>query len=124
MKIQTFQDGEFIEERDIEGFTFPPNISQFNTEMLFSPSYMKLIANAGDNDAKTRLELLSVRLELKPLVTSEDLQIFKLIWDTLVSSVPEGVLTLGDAAEYNQLAESNNMPFRFGADLKMEILAV
>ena len=123
MKIQTFLDGELIEESEID-FPVRPNVSGFTTQMLFSASYIKLITSALDKDAKSRLELLSVRLELKPQITIEDLQIFKLIWDTLVSSVPEGVLNEEDAAEHNQLAESNNMPFRFGADLKMEILAV
>jgi hypothetical protein len=122
MNIQTFQDGKLIEEKEITTFSPPPNISQFNTQMLFSKSYIKLITN-GDKDTKSRLELLSIRLELKPFVTSEDLQIFKLIWDTLVLSVSENVLNEEDAAEYNQLAESNNMPFRFSADLKMQILA-
>jgi len=123
MNIQTFLNGELVDESEVEGFYFAPNVSGFTTAMLFSQSYMKLINEAGDKDAKTRLELLSVRLELKPQITVEDLQIFKLVWDTLISSVSDGILGEEDRQEYNQIAEANHMPFRFGGDLRMEILA-
>jgi hypothetical protein len=123
MRIQTFENGELIEERENEEFSAPPNILQFNTQMLFSQSYMKLANNAEDENAKTRLELSSVRLELKPKVTIQDLQVFQLIWNTLVASVPQGILVEADGENFNQIAESNNMPFRFGAEMKMEILA-
>lgn len=122
MKIQTFENGVLIEEREIEDFPITPNILGFNTQMLFNKSYVKLIDNASDKDAKARLELLSLRLELKPEITIEDLQIFKLIWDSLTASVFDGILLEEDNQAYNQIAESNNMPFRFRADFKMEIL--
>lgn len=122
MNIQTFQDGELVEEREVEGAFLPPNIFQFNTQMLFNPSYIKLVTNAQDSDAKSRLELSSVRLELKPEITLQDLQIFKVLWDSLVISVPTGILIAEDAIQYNQIAKSSNMPFKFGADFKMEII--
>lgn len=121
MNIQTFLNGELVDEREDE-IILPPNIAGFTTGMLFSPNYMKLIANAQDTDAKARIELLSVRLELKSQITIDDLQIFKLVWDALAGSVPLGILDPEDKAEYNRIAEANYMPFRFGENFKLEIL--
>ncbi|MBG1265364.1 hypothetical protein [Nostoc sp. WHI] len=123
MKIQTFLNGQLVEESEVESY-IPPNISGFNTQMLFSESYMKLISNVQNNDAKTRLELLSVRLELKPQITLGDLEIYKLIWDNLIASIPQGILVEADGGNFNQVAESNNMPFRFEEDFKLKILPV
>lgn len=121
MKIETYLNGELIEELEIDNFPIRPNISQFNTRMLLSESYMKIVNNSQDINAKGRLELLSVRLELKPEITIQDLEILKLVWDILVDSVPDGVLTGEDKNNFNEIADSNFMPFRFMDDLKLEL---
>ncbi|MBG1268256.1 hypothetical protein [Nostoc sp. WHI] len=121
MKIQTFLNGQLVEESEIEGYT-PPNVSGFNTQMLFSDSYIKVRTNAQNLDAKSTIELLSVRLELKLQITLADLEIYKLIWDNLIASIPQGILVEADGENFNQVAESNNMPFRFEQDFKLRIL--
>ena len=124
MKIETFEDGILIETVEIEDFNFPPNFYNFNTEMLFSPSYIKLITSASNQDAKSRLELLSVRLELKREVVIQDLTIFKIIWDAVIDSIPEGILLPEDKEDFNVKAENNYIPFRFGDDFKLIINAI
>lgn len=119
MKIQTFDQGELIDEREVEDFNISPNNSQFNTQMLFSNSYLKL--SAGNKEMKARLELLAIRLELKPEITNGDLQIFQFIWNTLIDSMPEGILIEADRENLEQIAQSNNMPFSFEQDFKLNI---
>lgn len=124
MKIETYFNGELVSESEIDNFPIRPNVSQFNTQMLLNESYMKLVKNSQDSNAKTRLELLSVRLELKSEITIEDLGILKIIWDTLIDSVPDGILTEDDKDNFNQIAELNNMPFGFQDDFKLELTTI
>lgn len=121
MKIETFKDGLLVESNEIEDFNFPPNFYNFNTEMLFSPSYIKITTFATNQDAKSTLQLLSVRLELKGEVLPQDLTIFKIIWDAVIDSIPEGILIPEDKEEFNSKAENNHIPFRFGDDFKLLI---
>jgi hypothetical protein len=122
MKIETFLNGELVESSEIEDLFIPPNVSGFTTQMLFSPSYIKLISNAQDQEAKAMIQLLALRLELKPTITIEDLEILKLFWDRLVESVADGIFQAVDREQYSQIAESNHMPFQFDEQMKMQIL--
>lgn len=121
MKIQTFLNGELVGESEIDNLPVRPNVSQFNTQMLLGESYMRLVNNSQDMIAKARLELLSVRLELKSEVTVADLEILKIVWDNLIDSVPDGILTEEDKNNFNAIADLNNMPFRFVNDFKLEV---
>ncbi|PHJ54506.1 hypothetical protein VF06_37450 [Nostoc linckia z4] len=122
MKIESFFNGELVAESEINNFPIRPNIAQFNTQMLMSESYMKLVNFSQDVNAKGRLELLSVRLELKPEITIQDLEILKLVWDNLVNSVPDGILTEEDKNNFNEIADSNFMPFRFQDNFELHLL--
>ncbi|MFS0519088.1 hypothetical protein ACEYW6_30935 [Nostoc sp. UIC 10607] len=63
-----------------------------------------------------------VRFELKSQIGLQELAIFKIVWDGLIDSIPEGILDLEDNQEFNYKAELNHLPFRFQEDFKLEIL--
>lgn len=122
MNLETFEDGILIETTEIEDFIIPPNFSNFITQILFSTSYLKLVAACQNQEAIRRLELLAVRLELKPEITRGDLEIFKIIWDTVINSTNIETLLKEDNDDFNNKAESNYIPFRFAEDFKLIIL--
>jgi hypothetical protein len=118
--IETYDDGQLVEVREF--YLNPvPAVANFNTQMMLSASYSRLTSNTSNQEAKNRLEIAAVRLELKNDISNEDLMMFKFIWDAVVGGVPDGILTLTDIDEFNHIAESNNMLFRFGDDFKMII---
>jgi hypothetical protein len=117
-RIETYDDGKLVEVREF--YLNPvPAVANFNAQMMLSASYFRLSSNSVNQEAKNRLEIAAVRLELKNDISNEDLMMFKFIWDAVVGGVADGILTLADRDEFNHVAESNNMPFSFDDDFKM-----
>lgn len=98
------------------------NWNGFNTQMMLSDGYTHIITNTTNQEAKTRLEIAAVRLELITSITEQDKQIFKLIWDSVVNAIPAGILTTTDLEQINQIASANNMPFNFDSEFKLHFL--
>jgi hypothetical protein len=120
MKIETYLNGELVGESEID-LPIRPNISGFITQMFFSDSYIKIKNNLQNKDQVTTLELLAVRLELKPIITRADLEVIKLLWDGIIENSPEILLEI-DRNNFQQICESNFMPFTFDDNFKLEIL--
>ncbi|MBW4644764.1 MAG: hypothetical protein KME23_17675 [Goleter apudmare HA4340-LM2] len=122
MELRIFKDGELIEIRQIEQSLIPPDVSQYSTQMLLSLAYNKLSQLTPNQNARIRLEIAITRLELKPDITNEDLQLLKLIWDSTIENIVDS-LSPDDLAEYRLIASQNYMPFNFKDDFTMEITA-
>ncbi|BBD60595.1 hypothetical protein NIES2109_33940 [Nostoc sp. HK-01] len=98
------------------------NLNGFNIQMMLSDGYTRIITNTTNQEAKTRLEIAAVRLELLNLITEQDWQIFKLIWDAVIDAIPTGILVSTDLEQIKQIASTNNMPFNFDSEFKLHFL--
>jgi hypothetical protein len=115
--IETYQDGELVESREVDAPPAPPNVSGFITQMMISESYNRLAFTSNNQIARSRLEIAITRLELKPLITDSDLMLLTTIWNIVVHATSG--LTTDDLNEWNQVASQNHMPFIFTEDFKM-----
>lgn len=120
MRVETYLDGQLIETREIDSI-LSPDFTGFINRMLNSNSYTKLLINSTNQQAKSRLELAAVRLELKSEISNQDIETLKLIWDAVVGTVALEMIDNHDLIELQQIAESTNMPFTFGLDFKIEL---
>ncbi|MHC5768720.1 MAG: hypothetical protein ACYTXI_24475 [Nostoc sp.] len=120
MKIESYFDGELIKTGEIN-VVLSPDFTGFINRMLLANSYTKLLINSTNQQAKSRLELAAVRLELKSEISNQDMETFKLIWDAVIGTIPINIIDNQDLIELREIAESTNMPFAFGLDFKIEL---
>lgn len=122
MIIETYNDGELIEVKEIEGF-LSPNFLMFNNAMLNSDDYALIMNLSTHQLAKNRLELAAIRLELKTEHTDLDWQTFRNIWNVVVSAIPIESKSNINRSSLSIIAKNANMPFEFDTDLNLEFLA-
>lgn len=121
MRIEVYQDSNLIEvEESLDVVQSLPNVSAFITSMMSNNNYNLVVSSTNNRLARNRLEIAIVRLELKTEITIEDLQLFKTLWDSVMNGKPESIVVTNE--EWNAIAESCYMPFRFDADLKMLLI--
>jgi hypothetical protein len=117
--IETYQDGQLIESKEVHTVS-SPNISGFIAQMLRNRSYNQMILAKTEQSIKNRLEVAVVRLEIKSDISNEDWQFFKLVWDSVIDGNPDGLLTSDDLIEWKQIAKFNYMPWTLDDDFKIQ----
>lgn len=121
MEIESYLNGELVSIESLENVPpILPNLTGFIIQMMSSNGYNQLIQTNSNQLATSRLEIAIVRLELKSDVTTEDLTLFKFLWDSVIDGRTIS-LNNSDSIEWNQIAQSNNIPFGFDENFKIKL---
>lgn len=92
--------------------TYLLNWTEFNRKMRDSIAYQTFVSTASDKESVRRFETIAITFGAVNS-QSEDLQDIQPLWNAIAFSVPDENKSISVFEEFNLIAQSAYMPFRF-----------
>jgi hypothetical protein len=120
MKIQTFQNGQLIQETEVPDSS-PPDWGLYNKALLTNTAYNRVAQVTSNKSSVRRLEAIAIAAGVSG-AEYQNLDIIAILWNDMIDGVP--LLDKPTAQEikaWKAIALSAFMPFNFAADGKMAL---
>ncbi|MBW4677128.1 MAG: hypothetical protein KME52_24925 [Desmonostoc geniculatum HA4340-LM1] len=118
MKIQTFQNGILVEEREVEDFPVFPSWTGAKAGFFSNTGYQRITSQTLNILAVTRLEnaVLDYAGGMEPTYP-----LFKAFWDAIIAGLAIAP-TIEEINNWKAIATNAHMKFTFAADGTMILL--
>ncbi|MEH2148625.1 hypothetical protein [Nostoc sp.] len=120
MKIQTFQNGELIEEREVDSF-LPTDWDAYNRAFLINAAYNRVAQATTNRAAVRRLEIIAISAGISN--EAVEINIFIILWNSMIDATPqEAIPTTEEVEEWRAIALAAGMDFRFIENGKIALI--